>query len=229
MQQLRSLAVIASAFGLIFGSSISVGQITIPVTNGSFEDPVLGASEFFYSSGSVSNPTGIIPGWTATATGGADRGIWRESSTVGKHLDQIFFVYQNNAIAQDVGHPILPSQTYTVDFLFGRVGTLASTGELELWAGGTVGGGVVTGGTLLASISLQETDPGDLLMMKPYSLSYQSPLSGLPVGENLSIRLANSGSSSFVGFDNVRVSYIPEPSSAAMLGVGMLLLTRRRR
>lgn len=39
----------------------------------------------------------------------------------------------------------------------------------------------------------------------------------------------NSGTSSKVGIDNIQLSAVPEPSSAALLGLGGLVLLRRRR
>lgn len=65
-----SLGVVALTAGLGVTASPAMADVavTVPVANPSFEEQVLGAGGFFFS------PTPIT-GWTATATGGSDRGV----------------------------------------------------------------------------------------------------------------------------------------------------------
>jgi hypothetical protein len=218
------LAAAAAAIGMASAPAIAGGDsISVPVANPSFEDQVLPPGSFFFS------PTPIT-GWTATATGGSDRGLWHLNTIEGRDGNNVAFVGVGNSMAQDLGHAIVPNATYTVEFLFGSIGT-SSVGVVELYAGGTVSNGLVTGGTLLDSLVVTR----ELLntRMTTRSFDWSSPLSGLPVGENLSIRLAYEAGLSVPLFDNFQVSYapIPEPASAALLlaGLGALLMTRRRR
>lgn len=212
------LALMAFGFALPLSA-----QTLLPIDNASFEDPVYGFGGFGYSN------SGPVPGWTTTATGGPDRGVWNTTAG-GKEAFQIAFVYGGNSFAQDLSHSILADSIYTVSYVFGRAGTAGIGGRVELWAGGTVANGVVTGGTLLASqtqVSLSGTD------MNPFSFVYQTPASGAPVDENLSLRFTHtSAAGTFVSFDNFQVSVapIPEPASAALaLGALGLFGFRRRR
>lgn len=199
-------------------------QTLLPIDNASFEDPALGFGAFVYSG------SGAIPGWTTTATGGADRGVWNTVAS-GKDAFQIAFIYGGNSFAQDLSHSLLADSVYTVDYLFGRPGTSGVSGRVELWAGGTVANGVVTGGTLLAWQGQISTTSGDMVA---YSFNYQTPSSGAPVGENLSLRFAHSSPApaTFISYDNFQVSVapIPEPASAALAvgAIGLLGLRRRR-
>lgn len=212
-------AVAGHAFGATPG--MAGASIAIPVANPSFEAQVLPPGGFFFS------PTPIT-GWTATATGGSDRGVWHFVD-IGQDGNNVAFVGAGNSLAQNLGHAIVPNATYTLNFLFGSNGNTA-VGVAELYAGGTVSNGVVTGGTLLDSLVVSRPFFNPLLIS--HSLDWTSPLSGLPVGENLSIRFVWQGGLSVAMFDNIQVSYapVPEPASAALLlaGLGTLLLARRR-
>jgi hypothetical protein len=196
--------------------------VTVPVANPSFEAQVLAPGGFFFS------PTSVT-GWTATATGGSDRGVWHLNTVEGRDGNNVAFVGVGNSMAQDLGHAVVPNSTYTVEFLFGSI-AFGSVGVVELYAGGTVSNGVVTGGAFLDSLVVTR---GFLdTSMTTHTFDWSSPLSGLPAGENLSIRLAYVGGLTVPFFDDFQVSYapIPEPASAALLllGLSTLLMARRR-
>ena len=200
---------------------------TRTVLNPSFEQPAQSPGAFVYSA------SGEIPGWSTSATGGPDRGVWWPTTgAIGRDGNQIGFAYPGNSFAQALGHTIQPETDYTFSFLHGTYGTVAAVLTVELWAGGSVAAGVVTGGTLLSSITLSAANLTNPFAMEPASVLFSSAATGPLIGQTLAIRFAASGNS-FASFDgaSVTLSPIPEPASAALwlAGIGVLGLVLRRR
>lgn len=193
---------------------------SIAISNHSFEAQTLGGGSFFYS------PTQITD-WSSTATGAPDRGVWNTTAD-GKDGNNIAFAYANNAFAQQLTATVQADTVYTFQYLMGRSGS-ATRGTAELWAGGTLLNGVVTGGTLLAGQTLQINQSS----MSEFSLTYTSPTSGAVVGQLLTIRFAGSTipTENYVSFDNARLSAeaVPEPATLTVLALGALVAARRRR
>lgn len=204
--------------GVVLSTASFATSITI--SNHSFEAQTLGSGSFFYS------PTQITD-WSSTATGGADRGVWN-TGAAGKDGNNIAFAYANNAFAQQLTATVQADTVYTFQYLMGRSGG-ATRGTAELWAGGTLLNGVVTGGTLLAGQTLQINQSS----MSELSLTYTSPTSGAVVGQLLTIRFAGSTipGENYVSFDNARLSAeaVPEPATLTVLALGALAAARRRR
>lgn len=201
-----------------FAGAASAAPILI--NNQSFEDPTLSPGSFFYS------PT-QMPGWSSTATGGADRGIWNTTAT-GKHLINIAFAYRDNAFAQQTTEAVQAGTTYTLTWLQGRTGN-ATRGTGELWAGGTLANGVLTGGTMVVSLTTLMSQDN----MTEHSVSW-TPGAGNPlIGQLLTVRFAGTTvvGESYVSFDNVRLDAapVPEPATLSLLGLGALAAFRRRR
>lgn len=218
---MRTLAFLLLA---ALGASVSASWTAIPVDNHSFEDPALGAGDYFYSGGTSAWPTGQIPGWTSTATGGSDRGVWH-TAWGGRTGLQVGFLYRNNAISQTLDHAILPGTRYNVDFM---VSSAAKT-AVELWAGGSVEAGGVTGGTLLASVSDTSISSAGL---GNGALTWESPGSGSVIGQLLSLRVKHDDTrANYVVMDHFLVGHqpVPEPATIAALGLGVVALVRRGR
>lgn len=208
--------------GIVALNSAAAFALDLNIVNHSFEDPTLSSGSFFYS------PT-LVPGWTATALGGADRGIWNTSAP-GKDGDNIAFVYGANAIAQDLTHAILADTTYTVSYVMGRPGTNGVIGNVELWAGGTVSNGAVSGGTLIAFQNINHGNNGGNMLA--YSFTYTSSTSSGAVGQNLSLRFTGpTNSGTYLSYDNFRVSAeaVPEPATITILGLATLAVLRKKR
>jgi hypothetical protein len=208
------------AISLVLTSFATSHGAVVLIANSSFESPALTDGNFTYSN------SGEVPGWSTTATGAPDRGVWFTGAT-GKDGNQIAFVYPNNGFAQQTSQLIEPDTTYSMTYLAGRPGAAGVGLTAQLWAGGTVASGSITGGTLLASNLTIAAGPAT---MTEYTFSYNSPAVGSVLGQPLSVRFANAGTT-YVSFDHIRVntSPIPEPSTGAILGLATLgLITHRR-
>lgn len=207
-----------------FPATSTLASVTIE--NWDFEDPPLSLGAAVYS-GTL--PT--VPGWSTTATGGADRGIWNAPNRFNMPNDygQVAFIYDGNAFAQQLNLSVASGVDYTVSFLSGwATGQGAPTGgHAELWAGGTVANGVVTGGTMVASLDIDSVGwSGTAGQLVP--LSYTWTGTAAHIGEVLTVRFSKS-TSGYWSFDKVTMNAVPEPMTLATLSMGALAMNARRR
>lgn len=189
------------------------------VVNGSFEDPALANAGDFSASG--------IPGWTAS---GGSLGVWRLPHPTffqAAAPDGIQIGYSNGtAIAQQLPDVLVPGLQLASLLAGRRDDQYAGSFDFEMWAGGTVANGVVTGGTLLDSAHFDHT-LYPAATFRPLLLSYEAAVDDPLLGEPLALRMVRTGGAQ-MNFDRVA---LPEPSGLAATLLPVLLLgalARRR-
>lgn len=116
-------------------------------------------------------------------------------------------------------------ETYTLTIDVGSRYDLPSSGfQFGLYNGNPASGGTVLG---MSPIS----NPLDDNVMRAYNYSYTVNAGNPNIGGSLYIILTNESGSFQTNFDNIRLesSAVPEASTCAMFGLGLLPLFRRRR
>ncbi|HLK57468.1 MAG TPA: hypothetical protein VKU00_12955 [Chthonomonadaceae bacterium] len=244
----RAISFSASVLSLITLNALLPGtagaQTNIPITNFSFENPQI----YPFSD------DGTIPGWSTPGSTLLGVGVssivvhntpnksFNQAAPDGNQIGYIGFgfpatdnPYVGVSIAQQTGASVAAGQKYILSAYFGnRLDGYTGNADLQLWEGGTVSGGQVTGGTLLSSLSID----GNAIprgTFEDFSTTYTASAadSGL-----LSVRIVDAGGSGRVGnqilFDDVQLDSIaPEGSSLLLLLggcggiVGMAALRRR--
>lgn len=216
--------------GVALGPSRANAQL-LPIVNAGFEDPVQSNNNF---------TTGGINGWTNSGVSG----VWRPVSASFFSVPvpegaQVGYI-NGISVAQQLASP-LSIGSYTLSTQVGRrndgdVGTI----QIELWAGGAVASGIVTGGTLLTSALLAPADQTlgafELLTAPTFVANGSTP----QIGQLLSVRIVKLNGTQ-VDFDAINVNFVgtsveaPEPGTLALLlatgGIGItgLMAAQRRR
>lgn len=190
------------------------------VVNGSFEDPAL------TTAGSFS--TAPIPGWTSA---GSNLGVWRLPHPIyftALAPDGNQIGYSNGlAIAQQLTDVLAPGLQIASLMAGRRDDVYAGSFDFEMWAGGTVANGVVTGGVLLDSAHFDHTLYA-ASTFHPLVLAYEASAVDPLLGQPLAVRIVQTGGLQ-MNFDRVT---LPEPSGGAAtllsaLALGALARLRR--
>ena len=132
---------------------------------------------------------------------------------------QYAFANEGGSLTQDLSTPLLANTTYT--FTMWELG--GATGTAELVAGGT---------DVLADATGAVPAPE---AWGQFTLTYTSPGSGSPIGEDLSVVLTSTGTQgdfdALSDITTTTTTTVPEPSTMVLLGTGVLALggARRRR
>ena len=173
---------------------------------------------------------GPIPGWTVIAGGSWRPGTYFSSIPTGNG-DLVGYVNATRSLTQDLtGQSVMANSLYTFSFYVGdRADGQSGNYTISL---DTILGGVTS---TLCTI----TDNASKIKLGTFQLescTYTSGGSGLPGGDLFLDFTANTGQ---LDVDNVSLTVqpaagVPEPSSALLLGVGMLflvatLLARRKK
>ena len=137
--------------------------------------------------------------------------------------NQALFTINNGGVSQTLGDSIVVGNLYTMTVAIGD----HDAGNRAGFSGYDIR--LLAGGSTVASIS-STTTPGDGTFTDvSFSYTAQAGDSGLLGIELIEI---NGGSGKAVDFDNVRLSFtsfVPEPSSTALLGLGCLAIALRRK
>jgi len=219
---LALFAVVAIACFAFAGSAYAG---TISVTNPSWEDDDIPNNSF---------SDGVATGWNpagGTVVGTQDFNDGQiPQPTDGEQHAAISFL--GRTMNQVTGHTITAGESYTLKVDVGQISNFSGS-EATIWLfGGTTGMGTPlsnTNGTAeLAGIA--PPGGGSAAYLLDQTVTYTAVAGDPFEGELLGIALTNSVGTQTL-FDNVRLSYIPEPSSLALLGLGLggLLIGGRRR
>jgi hypothetical protein len=166
------------------------------------------------------NPLGTVP-WGP---------FWTQFAPAG---DQIAYV-NFGPLAQQTGFTLQAgTQSFTV--AAGRRGDRTGFGTdisadfaMEIWAGGTVSSGSVTGGTLLASQTVLMSGIASGTF-QDFTVSHTEAAGSSLIGQLLTIRFNNISNAEQINIDNVRYTPVPEPMTMALLALGAGALAARRR
>lgn len=187
----------------------------IPVVNPSFELPGTGKIKGWNGENGAN-----IPGW-ASDTAAIDSGV--ESDWPG-HTDGVwsgFLMAGDPSVWQLTGHVIQPTDLFTLQ-VDGR-DNWSSAGSASLLMTLYYDNGGTRVSAANETKSLNGTWAGQTLTFNASAL----PASW---GKNIGIELLNATTGdSWLGLDNIRLSVVPEPSSVALLGLGLMALALRRR
>jgi len=217
----HSLVIVFLSLALVIGVSAGAGATTsIPILNWSFESPTY----------TVGNWGETVPDWIKTGTHG---GVYHPPSSDfpsglpdgSNNVAWVNYMETLASIAQGTGVAILADQVYTLQVYVGT--------HKPYDNGATYTVALVDDVTSAVLAYVSGTPPYNTF--NPVTVTYQSPLSGGPIGDALRVVLSSGGSDTSktlqTDFDAVTLSYtsVPLPPTMLLLGSGLVGLGFLRR
>jgi hypothetical protein len=221
----RSVCIHAAVVSVVlFATATAVEAVTISITNGDFETPVLSADDTFTST--------FPSGWSQVGTNGAGSvGVERLATShfasgQPRSIDGNQVAYVNNGPftwGQNTTVNLTANTLYTLSIYIGLRNDTSYTGyKFGLFAGGT---------TPIVQESDAVTPASGTWIQR--TLTYTA-LAGDPLlGQPIWVEFGNTSSGGQTVFDKVTLdaSSVPEPSCAVLfvLGAGVLVVMRRKK
>ena len=214
---------LAAIAGLALASSANAAT-TITVLNASFEDTDV-----------ADGTAGATPAsWTGTgAVGTQDFNTSGATGHLPVATDGEQHAYTNGTnnglgtLSQVTGHTIVAGETYTLTVDVGQVHAFSGS-EARIWFFGDTGG---VGTNFAENAGIVANNQGLYLVDQTVTFTAGAGEAGQSLGVAISGGTNTDPGTRQVLFDNVRLEFdvVPEPSSAALLGLGGLALIFRRR
>jgi len=209
-------------FRLLALSVACAGVAHATLTNASFESPVQSLGGYTF---------GGIDGWSKSP---GESGVWHIPSSFffeANAPDGLQIGYSNAALVAQQSTDVVQVGKTKLTVMGGRRSDgFAGSFTLRLWAGGTVTNGDLIGANLLGETAFDYTqfNPGTFSLV---TIEYEALDGNVNLGKLLTVQFAK-GVGSQMNFDDVRLTTpnpVPEPTTMAALGAGLLALARRRK